>query len=77
MEECFGWDDNETGKANTKLKNLRRQIQKFHHACLNQSDCEPDPEQFSLIANHVRVFKEQGKNKNEMSDCIRTLQEPL
>lgn len=74
-KECFG-DDEQTGKAGTILKKLRRQVRMLCK-CLSQPDCEPDLEQkqFSLIASRVRWFKEQGKTREEMIYCVRTLQQ--
>ena len=71
MEECFG--DGDGGKTETVLRKLRRQINKFRTYC-NRPDCElyskQFSEQFPLIAKRIHMFKEQGKNKNEMSDTL-------
>lgn len=71
--ECFG-DDGKTGKADTMLRKIRRQVQKLC-ACLNRSDSDPDPEQFPLIAKFVAELHEQRGTANEKIHRARTLQQ--
>jgi hypothetical protein len=71
--ECFG-DDGKTGKADTMLRKIRRQVQKLC-ACLNQSDSELDPKQFPLIAKFVTELHEQRGTAGEKINRARTLQQ--
>lgn len=71
-KECFG-DDGKTGKADTILRKIRRQVQKVC-ACLNQSDNELDPGQFPLIAGLVTELNEPGGTVDEKIRRARMLQ---